>query len=81
MGEKGEGGREEGYWFSSAAVAHRALSRQHDVALMRTLGARVRTIAVQGGTEEVCPWVGAGGVDIVILGEVTHGNRLEVWQS
>ena len=58
----------------SPAVAERALSRQHDVTLMRALGTRALAAAVDRCAEEVGPWVDAGGVDVIVLGEVAHGD-------
>lgn len=43
---------------------------------MRTLGAGAFAAAVYRGAEEVCPWVDARGVDVVVLGEVAHGGQL-----
>lgn len=57
---------------ASAAVADRALARQHDEALVRAAGAGVLAAAVDRGAEEVGSGVGARCVDVVVLGEVTH---------
>lgn len=51
-----------------------ALPGQHDVALMRALGAGARAAAVDRGAEEVGARVDARGVDVVVFGEVAHGD-------
>lgn len=58
----------------STAVAERALSRQHDVALMRAFGTGAFAAAVDRGAKEVGPRVDARRVDVVVLREVAHGE-------
>jgi hypothetical protein len=55
-------------------MAYGALSWEHDVALMRAIGARALAAAVDRGAEEVGPRVDTRGVDVVVLGEVAHGE-------
>lgn len=40
---------------------------------MRPLGAGVLAAAIQGCAEEVRGWIQARSVDVVVLGEITHG--------
>lgn len=42
---------------------------------MRTLGTGALAAAVDRGAEEVGPRVDARGVDVVVFGEVAHGER------
>jgi len=66
----------------SAAVAKGALAWQHYIPLMRASRAGAVAVAVDFGTEEVGAWIGAGRVDVIVLGEVAHGccwERSEIW--
>lgn len=55
-------------------MANRALSREHDITLMRAIGARALAAAIDRGAEEVGPGIDTRGVDVVVFGEVTHGE-------
>lgn len=57
---------------SRSTVTEWALSREHDVALMRALGASTFPGAIHGSSEEVCAGIDARCVDVVVLGEVAH---------
>lgn len=48
------------------------MAREHDVPLVRALGARVLAAAIDRGPEEVSSGVETGRVDVVIFGEVAH---------
>jgi hypothetical protein len=43
---------------------------------MRALGTGALAAAVDRGAKEVGPRVDAGGVDVIVLGEVAHGDLL-----
>jgi hypothetical protein len=49
------------------------------VSFMGTLGAALLAVAIDRRPEEVGAWVQATRVDVVVLGEVTHGGRQ--WRS
>lgn len=60
----------------SAAMAYRALSWQHNVALVRAFRTGVLAAAVHRGAKEVGPRVDARRVDVVVFGEVAHGVKV-----
>jgi hypothetical protein len=67
-----------------SSAAKGTIPQHDDVALMRPLGARPLAVAVDLGAEEVRARVDAGGVDVVVLGEVAHldeyrASPREVW--
>lgn len=56
-----------------SGTAERAMPRHHNVALMRTSGTSMLFLSINRSTEEVCPWIHAGGIDVVVFGVFAHG--------
>ena len=55
-----------------SSTAQRTFSGMHDKALVRPLGARPLSVAIDGCAEEVGAWVDARRVDVVVLCKVAH---------
>ena len=56
------------------------MTRYDNVSFVGSARTSLRFLAIDGGAEEVCSWVQAGRVDIVVFGVFAHRVRVVSFQ-